>query len=69
MFEYRRISRVNRVRAPLTELPFDVRLQMLRKSQRKVTIQRFTATLLWGAVIAAVWIIVATELIAALVKA
>jgi hypothetical protein len=66
---YREVSRVNRARGQLHELPFDVRLRMLRRSRLRQTAQRLKGEVLWVAVFAAVAIIVATQLIVALVRA
>lgn len=54
-------------RAP--ELPYAVRLRMLRRARRRMTINRLTDNALWIALIAAAGIIVATELIVAISRA
>lgn len=51
------------------ELPFAVRLQMLRRSRRRMTFHRLTDNALWVAFLAAMGIFVATGLIAAIGRA
>jgi len=50
----------------LQELPFEVRLLMLRQSRRRLTVHRLTNNAFWVAVMSAIAIIAAIELMAAL---
>jgi len=51
------------------ELPFAVRLRMLRRTRRRMAIRLLTGEALWIALLAGVGIFVATELIVALGRA
>lgn len=51
------------------ELPFAVRMRMLRQARRRMTLHQLTDEALWIAIVAAVVIIVATELIVAIGRA
>jgi len=63
-------ARMNRVvRGTLHELPFDARMRMLRRSRRRLTVQRLTDNALWIALLLALGVVVATELIAAVGRA
>jgi hypothetical protein len=57
------------VRGTLHELPFDARMRMLRRSRRRLTVQRLTDNALWIALLLALGVVVATELIAAVGRA
>jgi hypothetical protein len=60
---------MNRVLGTLQELPFDARMRMLRKSRRRMAVQRLTDNVLWIAIVLALGVVVATELIAAVGRA
>lgn len=51
------------------DLPFDVRLRMLRRARRRLNFLRVTDNVLWLGVFAALAIVIATELFVALAKA
>jgi hypothetical protein len=63
-------ARMNRVvRGTLHELPFEARMRMLRRSRRRLTVQRLTDNVIWVVVVLALGAVVATELVAAVGRA
>jgi len=60
---------MSRLPQSLQELPLDIRLYRLRKSRRKLAVQRFTQNVLWVVIVAALGIFIATELMAAIGRA
>jgi hypothetical protein len=66
----REAARMNRVvRGTLQELPFDVRMRILRRSRRRLTVQRLTDNALWIGLLLTLGAVVATELFAAVGRA
>jgi len=66
----REAARMNRVvRGTLQELPFDARMRILRRSRRRLTVQRLTDNVLWIVIVLALGAVVATELVAAVGRA
>jgi hypothetical protein len=65
----REASRMNRVQGTLHELPFDARMRMLRRSRRRLTVQRLTDNALWIGLLLTLGAVVATELYAAVGRA
>jgi hypothetical protein len=59
----------DRSRGRLGDLPFDVRLRMIRRARRRLNLLRATDNVLWLGVFAALGIVIATELFVALAKA
>jgi hypothetical protein len=69
VIRYREAARMSRLPQSLQELPLDIRLYRLRKSRRKLAVQRFTQNVLWVVIVAALGIFIATELMAAIGRA
>ena len=65
----REAARMNRVQGTLHELPFDARMRILRRSRRRLTVQRLTDNVLWIVIVLALGAVVATELVAAVGRA
>ena len=66
----REAARMNRVvRGSLHELPFDARVRMLRRSRRRLTVQRLADNVIWIVLVLALGAVVATELLAAVGRA
>jgi hypothetical protein len=66
----REATRMNRVvHGTLHELPFEARMRLLRKSRRRLTLQRLTDNALWLVVLLVLGVVVATELFAAVSRA
>ena len=56
-------------RGTLQELPFETRMRMLRRSRRRLTVQRLADNLIWIVIVVAFGVVVATEFIAAVGRA
>ena len=61
------MSRV--VTGTLHALPFEARMRMLRRSRRRLTVQRLTDNVIWIVIVVAFGVVVATEFIAAVGRA
>jgi hypothetical protein len=57
------------VHGTLHELPFDARMRLMRKSRRRLAVQRITDNVLWIVIVLALGVVVATELVAAVSRA
>lgn len=66
---YRDRTWLDRSQGRLGDLPFEVRLRMLRRARRRLNFLRLTDNMLWLGVFAALGILIATELFVALAKA
>lgn len=64
----REVARMNRVRS-VGELSFEDRMRRVRRSRRRVVYRRLTDNALWIALVAALGIVVATQLLAAVGRA
>jgi hypothetical protein len=62
-------KRMHHLHGSLEDLPFDKRLKRLRRSRRRMLMQRLTDNVLWLVLFAALGAVVATELVVALAKA
>jgi len=65
----REVARLSRIRGISDELSFDARMRRMRKSRQRLVFQRITDNALWIAIMAALGVVVATELIAAVGRA
>lgn len=61
-------KRVHGTAEHLGALSFDKRLRLLRRSRRRMTVHKLTDNLLWVAIFAALFAVVATELVVAVAR-
>lgn len=61
-------KRMHRRAEHLTALSFDKRLRLLRRSRRRMTVQKFADNVLWVVLFAGLVTVVATELAVALAR-